>query len=31
LTSARSDLANVRHDLGLAVTDLNTIVTNFHH
>lgn len=31
LTSARSDLANVRHDLGLAVTDLNTIATNFHH
>jgi hypothetical protein len=31
LTSARSDLANVRHDLGLAVTDLNTVVTNFHH
>lgn len=31
LTSARSDLANVRHDLGLAVTDLNTIVANFHH
>jgi hypothetical protein len=31
LTSARSDLANVRHDLGLAVTNLNTIVANFHH
>jgi hypothetical protein len=31
LTSARSDLANVRHDLGQAVTDLNTVVTNFHH
>lgn len=31
LSSARSDLANVRHDLGLAVTDLNTVVTNFHH
>jgi hypothetical protein len=31
LTSARSDLANVRRDLGLAVTDLNTIVTNVHH
>ncbi len=31
LTSARSDLANVRHDLGVAVTDLNTVVTNFHH
>ncbi len=30
LTSARSDLANVRHDLGLAVTDLDTIVTHFH-
>jgi hypothetical protein len=31
LTSAQSDLANVRHDLGQAVTNLNTIVTNFHH
>ncbi len=31
LTSARSDLANVRRDLGLAVTDLNTIVTTVHH
>jgi hypothetical protein len=31
LTSARSDLANVRHDLGVSVTDLNTVITNFHH
>ena len=30
LTSARTDLANARHDLGLAVTDLDAIV-HFHH
>jgi hypothetical protein len=31
LTSARSDLANTRHDLGSAVSDLDTIVAHFHH
>jgi hypothetical protein len=30
LTSARSDLANTRRDLGTAVSDLDTIVTHFH-